>query len=35
MIADYDGPVEDRAALAARLSGTPGVVQHGLLLQAR
>ena len=30
VIADYHGPVDDPAALAARLSGTPGVVQHGL-----
>jgi ribose 5-phosphate isomerase A len=30
LIADYVGPVEDPAGLAARLSGTPGVVEHGL-----
>ncbi len=30
LIADYLGDVEDPAALAARLSGTPGVVEHGL-----
>jgi ribose 5-phosphate isomerase A len=30
LIADYVGPVEDPAELAARLSGTPGVVEHGL-----
>jgi ribose 5-phosphate isomerase A len=30
VIADYHGPVEDPAALAARLSSTPGVVEHGL-----
>src|ERR1700726_1893527 len=30
VIADYHGPVDDPAALAVRLSGTPGVVQHGL-----
>ena len=30
LIADYLGPVEDAAALAARLAGTPGVVEHGL-----
>jgi len=29
-IADYLGAVGDPAALAARLSGTPGVVEHGL-----
>jgi ribose 5-phosphate isomerase A len=29
-IADYHGPVDDPAALAARLSSTPGVVEHGL-----
>ena len=29
-IADYQGPVTDPAALAARLSSTPGVVEHGL-----
>ena len=30
MIADYLGPIEDPRALAARLSATPGVVEHGL-----
>jgi ribose 5-phosphate isomerase A len=30
LIADYFGPVDDPAALAARLSATPGVVEHGL-----
>jgi len=30
VIADLDGPVEDPAALAARLDATPGVVAHGL-----
>jgi ribose 5-phosphate isomerase A len=30
VIADYAGPVDDPAALAARLSATPGVVEHGL-----
>ncbi|HEX3511034.1 MAG TPA: ribose 5-phosphate isomerase A [Solirubrobacteraceae bacterium] len=30
LIADYLGPVDDPAALAARLSETPGVVGHGL-----
>jgi len=30
VIADYYGPVDDPAALAARLSSTPGVVEHGL-----
>ena len=30
VIADYTGPIDDPAALAARLSGTPGVVGHGL-----
>ena len=30
IIADYEGPVEDADALAARLAGTPGVVDHGL-----
>jgi ribose 5-phosphate isomerase A len=30
LIADYLGPVDDPAALAERLSGTPGVVDHGL-----
>ena len=30
LIADYHGPVEDARGLAARLSETPGVVEHGL-----
>ena len=30
VIADYLGPVADTAALAARLSEAPGVVEHGL-----
>ncbi len=30
LIADYGGPVGDARALAERLSGTPGVVEHGL-----
>jgi ribose 5-phosphate isomerase A len=30
LIADYLGPFDDPAALAARLSATPGVVEHGL-----
>jgi ribose 5-phosphate isomerase A len=30
VIADYTGAVGDSAALAARLSATPGVVAHGL-----
>jgi len=30
VIADYQGPVGDPAALAARLAATPGVVDHGL-----
>ena len=30
VIADYHGPVQDPAALAVRLSSTPGVVEHGL-----
>jgi len=30
LIADYHGPVDDPAALAVRLSETPGVVDHGL-----
>jgi ribose 5-phosphate isomerase A len=30
LIADYLGPVLDPRALAERLSGTPGVVDHGL-----
>jgi ribose 5-phosphate isomerase A len=30
VIADYRGSVDDPEALAARLAGTPGVVEHGL-----
>jgi ribose 5-phosphate isomerase A len=30
VIADYFGPIDDPRALAAHLSGTPGVVEHGL-----
>jgi ribose 5-phosphate isomerase A len=30
VIADYHGPIDDPATLAARLSATPGVVDHGL-----
>jgi ribose 5-phosphate isomerase A len=30
LIADYFGPVENPRELAARLSATPGVVEHGL-----
>ena len=30
LIADYFGPIDDPAALAARLASTPGVVEHGL-----
>ena len=30
VIADYHGPVDDPGTLAARLSSTPGVVEHGL-----
>ena len=30
MLADWLGPVDDPAQLAARLSATPGVVEHGL-----
>jgi ribose 5-phosphate isomerase A len=30
LLAFYDGPIEDPRALAARLSGAPGVVEHGL-----
>ena len=30
VIADWTGPVDDPAALAARLAATPGVVEHGL-----
>ena len=29
-IADYRGEIADPAALAARLSDTPGVIDHGL-----
>ncbi|MGA2470530.1 MAG: ribose 5-phosphate isomerase A [Solirubrobacteraceae bacterium] len=29
-IADYLGPIEDPRLLAARLSATPGVIEHGL-----
>jgi ribose 5-phosphate isomerase A len=29
-IADYHGPVDGPAAMAARLSATPGVIDHGL-----
>lgn len=29
-LADYLGPIDDPRALATRLSGTPGVVDHGL-----
>jgi ribose 5-phosphate isomerase A len=34
VIADFRGPVEDPAALAARLCSTPGVVEHGLFPSA-
>jgi ribose 5-phosphate isomerase A len=34
LIADYGGPIEDARALAQRLSGTPGVVEHGLFAPA-
>ena len=34
VIADFHGPVEDPAALAARLCSTPGVVEHGLFPSA-
>jgi ribose 5-phosphate isomerase A len=34
VIADYRGDVSDPAALAARLSATPGVVDHGLFSPA-
>ncbi|MDE3069907.1 MAG: ribose 5-phosphate isomerase A [Acidobacteriota bacterium] len=34
LIADYRGPVGDPAELAARLSATPGVVEHGLFQPA-
>jgi ribose 5-phosphate isomerase A len=30
VIADYEGPVGEPAALAARFAATPGVVEHGL-----
>ncbi len=30
VIADYHGPVDDLAALAARLDAVPGVIAHGL-----
>src|SRR5579862_505256 len=30
VIADYHGPVDDPAVLAARLAATPGIVEHGL-----
>jgi ribose 5-phosphate isomerase A len=30
LLADYLGPVEDPGQLIARLSLTPGVVEHGL-----
>lgn len=30
VVADYTGPIGDPAALAARLSATPGLVEHGL-----
>jgi ribose 5-phosphate isomerase A len=30
LIADYFGPIDDPARLAARLAATPGVVEHGL-----
>jgi ribose 5-phosphate isomerase A len=30
LIADYLGPLEDARKLAMRLSGTPGIVDHGL-----
>jgi ribose 5-phosphate isomerase A len=30
LIADYGGPVDDPAALAAWLSGVPGIIEHGL-----
>jgi len=30
VIADYHGPIDDPAALAVRLSATPGIVEHGL-----
>jgi ribose 5-phosphate isomerase A len=30
VIADYEGPVEDPAVLAARFASMPGVIDHGL-----
>jgi ribose 5-phosphate isomerase A len=30
LIADYEGPIGDPRSLAARLAGTPGVLEHGL-----
>jgi ribose 5-phosphate isomerase A len=30
LIADYHGAIDDPGALAARLSSTPGVIEHGL-----
>lgn len=30
VIADYRGPIEDPASLAAKLADSPGVVEHGL-----
>jgi ribose 5-phosphate isomerase A len=30
VLADWTGPIEDPAALAAQLAGAPGVVDHGL-----
>ena len=34
VLADYEGAVDDPAALAARLGGVPGVVAHGLFAPA-
>ena len=34
LLADWVGPVDDPAELAARLSETPGVVDHGLFSPA-
>lgn len=34
VIADYTGEIEDPEVLAVRLSGTPGVVDHGLFAPA-
>ena len=34
LIADFEGELGDPAALAARLSATPGVVDHGLFAPA-